>query len=809
MPMNRFIVRTVFTILLLCGSALPPLLHAQNPQTDKQRAYVRLKRIPVIACKDTAEALSIARTALEQASAEKDTLFIGRATLMIGVAHDKGNNPTEARTWYERALRLFEIANDAFGASVCHYSIARTILRAPAPNAKKDFSAAERHFREAEKFARRNNLKPSLTETLFYLARSVQEQDRHVEAIDLYNESAALAAATGNLTCRATCLQNIASLLNIRGDMDSVLICLRAVIPIARQTGDTERLATGYTNLANVLKNMGRMAKAETALRNALSIAQKSKDPLRMAQVLGSIWAVEMDQGKHLHSIETYRRALHLLDSTTTPNPYEHDDMRAGFQRMIGACYDAMYRYARALEHYRAAAALYDRIGERQPAGRALVLRDIGYTYYQLDQLDRAKQHLTHSLRLSRELREETEVATSLLNLSRVYKKQDSLAQARKLVRKALEISRRTGSAILTADARRDLGGIALEAGRYERAEEYLLDAVRAYRELKRPSELSTPLVWLARCRSAQGRGAATDSLLHEAERLAASAGIIDNLMTIARLRAERAEAEGRLEDANRHLKKFLLLKDSLETGRQDARFQNLLVEFDAERTDHEIAQLTSERQLQQVTMEKQQETMRRQQLEAERHTQALALLSQQHEIQQLELSLTDAELQKQRAASEEQKQRLALADKDRELQAQTLARETLLRNVAIAGFVLLALITLLIVRALRLRRRESEARAAAAELQAQAARSESLRVRAESAEREEAAQRRFSRQLLHAQEEERQRIASDLHDSLAQKLVVIQNRATLALQRPLTDAYAARQFEHISATATDTVSEV
>jgi signal transduction histidine kinase len=174
-----------------------------------------------------------------------------------------------------------------------------------------------------------------------------------------------------------------------------------------------------------------------------------------------------------------------------------------------------------------------------------------------------------------------------------------------------------------------------------------------------------------------------------------------------------------------------------------------------------------------------------------------------------MDLDLTNADLLQQRAAAREKGQQLALAEKDSKLQAEIIDRESLLRNVAIIGFILLALISILIVRGLRLRRRASEARAAIAEFEADSAKSDSLRIRAESAEREETAQRRFARQLMHAQEEERQRIASDLHDSLAQKLVVIQNRATLALQRSIDDEYLVKQFESISSTAVDTVGEV
>lgn len=82
-------------------------------------------------------------------------------------------------------------------------------------------------------------------------------------------------------------------------------------------------------------------------------------------------------------------------------------------------------------------------------------------------------------------------------------------------------------------------------------------------------------------------------------------------------------------------------------------------------------------------------------------------------------------------------------------------------------------------------------------------------RRRVHGLEKEKRMQQEFSMRLMESQENERKRIAGELHDSLGQDLLVVRNRALLGLKDPSLNGNVRDQLDQISSVATQAINNV
>jgi two-component system, NarL family, sensor kinase len=559
------------------------------------------------------------------------------------------------------------------------------------------------------------------------------------------------------------------------------------------RSADSSRMPALLLRLGQIAHRQGAIDSAKLHFRRALDMRRHLSDSVHVGLLrnLGVIAITEKQPGEGRAMFE---KALRVAENA------RNDDLRFGMLQHIATTYEIERSHARALDLL--LQCLKYQEGKQRTRETAMLHLNIGNLYYRIGSYDQAIRQHRRAVAMFEPLGTSYVLGRVYFALGSDYNDAGMPDSAIACFTRAKRIAEAVHDDEGIARAGNQIGFALLQQNHADRAEEHFLHVLEVADRSDSPISTASAYRGMGLVHSARGEHARAAAAFENAARIAREHWLPELLVDVL---DDLSTTHERLKDyssAYRTLRRYSEERDSLLAAQNRAQMNELLAKYEADQREQQILLLEKDNNL------KASELQREQLIARERAT-ALELLAREHSIQKLTLDLTSAELREKTLSSREQAQRLQLAEKDRVLQGEVLDRQTLQRNVAAAGFVLAAVVSVLLVRYFRLRRRDSELRAASAELRAEAARGESLRLRTEIAEREKEAQLRFTRGLLRAQEDERQRIASDLHDSLAQKLVVIQNRATLAQRQAEGHAELLQQFTRIADTAVDTIAEV
>ena len=564
---------------------------------------------------------------------------------------------------------------------------------------------------------------------------------------------AALRAVGSDSSRMPALLLRLGMSLQMADQQDSAAACFRMVLGMERHANDSVRVIA-LRQLGAIAIRADRVGEGRVLFERGMHLAQKMGNEDLRYSLMQHVASASQAEGLHAHALALLLECLRYQESR------QRSRETAMLHLTIGDLYFKIAAYDQAIRQHRNAIAIFEPHGTSYLLGRAYFM--LAGVYQKTGRNDSAETWYAHALRIAREVRDHEGAARTCEQLGHLCLEQGRLIEADEYFRQVFEFTRLESAPIAVAGARRGLALVHLAAGRDARAVEELTAALEIA-QVPGTQELRVQL-----------------------------------LSDLATVRERMHDTGGALET----LRRYTVERDTLLARQNRAQMNELLTRYEAEQREQQILLLEKDNHL------RKSELLRSRLLARERAA-ALELLARENRIQGLTLDLTNAELRAQMAVSLEKEQQLLLATKDSVLRAEVSDRQRLQRNAAIIATAFVIVASVLFLFAMHLRRRASEARAAEAELRADAAQGESLRLRTETAEREKEAQLRFTRDLLRAQEDERQRIASDLHDSLAQKLVVIQNRATLARRQAADHPAMHQQFTRIADTAVETIAEV
>jgi signal transduction histidine kinase len=580
-----------------------------------------------------------------------------------------------------------------------------------------------------------------------------------------------------------------------------LLDTIRSAKTLARAQGNINGLLRCISVEALTVSRAGNQQSAMAILKEALHLLGKATTPMaviRVQRTLGLLFLATDDYDQAL-------AAFHRAETTakTLPDSSTYYDI----VNLIGITYHDRGDNAEAAKYFHRLLLWSERLGDKKSL--AMALANLANTMSGYD-ADMAIEYQQRSLSLIRESQDEVygvgALSLTLANLYTVKKRFDEAAEA---YREALACFEKL------AFVKGILGASTGYAALLQRMENYT-EALPIY---QRSIELAGAIGDRGTEAHAHINLGMALQCLHDIDKawehamkgynLASTLGKLDFLMNAGLLLSDLAAMRGEHETALTWYKRYIAARDSVEGKETQQKIHAMREQYEAGAREKEIHSLRQESEMQSLMLVNQRNDLALRTAESDRRMQQLLLMERDRDIDALELERRQHELLIERSEREKREQQLQLLDGDSKLKASLLDKQLVLRNALLGTILLLLLLSAVSISRHRHKRKLIALRMRAAELQAQSAEAESMRLAAEKDRQEKEMQRAFSQQLIESQEQERKRIAGELHDSLGQGLLVIRNRAFLAKERLADPEKLSEQLDIIAETAAGTLSEV
>ena len=535
------------------------------------------------------------------------------------------------------------------------------------------------------------------------------------EAIPCFEEASQLFETARAPRRVAAMLGNLGAMYNYKRDYANSLKHFEMALKSQEAIGDKEGIAKTLGNLGLAATTMGEYPKALDYLDKAVVAYQRLNNTAALGNVYNNTGNTYNYLADYPKALEFYQKALTIYQKTGQ----KIDE--AEIVNNIGTIYYYLGDYYKSLEYQQKALAIFETSGSKEPIAQGHI--NMSSRYKGLKNYPAALESAQKALAISEEIDNPGILGYCYSNLSGLYFELKDYAPALQFAQKSLEINTQLEDYFAVATGHKKLCDIYFNA-----SDSVLIQAgIQPEQRLLAIEEQYTKALDLAKEIQASN--------------------LLSELWYNASIRYEKA---GDYRNAFDAFSQYVELNDSIlgeDTKKQITR-KEIQYEFDKKE-----ATLKLEQQLTQEQLEQQKLRSFQQQQALQINQQALSLSNKEADLQRLAYL-------KEKAEKQEKEQALSLAAIDKQLQdvqlgallqEKTLQLKTLAEKNALIGFLLAGISAILLAFAAFY-----------------------FWIRQRQAKKEAATQAQFTRQLLEHVEDDRGRIAIDLHDSVSHDLLLL-----------------------------------
>lgn len=429
----------------------------------------------------------------------------------------------------------------------------------------------------------------------------------------------------------------------------------------------------------------------------ALQIGQSLKDTNIIAIAYNQLGLYFAEEGAQTKAERLFKMALSIKfekeQSSSTAEVYNNlGYLFGGLDKEKGIDWDLK------------ALRLYEKLGDE--SGQAQVNSNIGSLLYSLGRNAEAFPYFKRCIALREKINDQYGLAIAYSNMAQLYVAMDSANAALRYQQLGMERAEKTGSTKLIAQAYTGLSLLYYGQKDYKKALDLELKTVHLLEDAHDEEMLSRRYIAAGTLSSLVLDSTTAIDYLNKAIALSKKLNNRDNLRDAYLHTTIFFKEHKDFYNAYENFKNYVRIKDSIINDATIARVAELQTQYETEKKDAEIKQLSSQQLIQKLEIEKQQAIIKGNLLEAKEKQNQIDLLTQTQQVQDLKIKQQDQALEKQTLLARNLEQQRKLAVQDKLLKEKQLQNQTLLRNFIIGLFVFTVVIGGMLFSRFRLKKR-------------------------------------------------------------------------------------------------------
>jgi len=396
--------------------------------------------------------------------------------------------------WFYHALQVKDIQAEAFALweSLTEQSVTRWRRKQAGPLLDLVQQLAE----EEEPFLRKNT--EYYGQYLVWYSEFLEQEARWNEALHVLQNAAQVFEQGEHHDEQAKCLNNIGSIYNSQGQLETALDYHQRALSLREQVGDPADIAHTLNDIGSIYNSQGQFETALDYHQRALALREQVGNPADIATSLNNIGVIYNSQGQFETALDYHQRALALREQVGNPA-----DIATSLNN-IGSIYDSQGQFETALDYYQRALALREQVGN--PSDIANSLNNIGYIYNSQGQFETALDYHQRALALREQVGNPADIATSLNNIGYIYDSQGQFETALDYYQQALILDEQVGNPADIATSLNNIGMIYDSQGKLETALDYHQRALALREHVGDPSDIAQSLNNIGSIYDSQGQ---------------------------------------------------------------------------------------------------------------------------------------------------------------------------------------------------------------------------------------------------------------------------------------------------------------